>query len=140
MLRALLVSGLLLPLAQALSLKKRIGDMAISYTYKINAARVVSEGGLTDVVKEVEVTVTGADGSATFALPTTAKLADADANNFTPFGNLTEAQMISWVEAIPEIDSLKAHVAIVVAKEVAKLSMESKPLPWAPPAPEMPTP
>ena len=114
--------------------------MSISYSYRVNAARVVSEGGLTDVVKEVEVTVTGVDGSAKFELPTTVKLVDADANNFTPFGNLTEAQMISWVEAIPEIDSLKAHVAIVVAKEVAKLSMESKPLPWAPPAPEMPTP
>lgn len=110
--------------------------MAIVYSYKINAARVAAQDGLTDVVKEVEVTVTGTDGAAKFDLPVTVKLADADAQSFTAFDQLTEEQIIGWVENDPSLDGTKAHIAFVVAKEVEKLASESKPLPWAP-APEV---
>lgn len=113
--------------------------MAIVYTYKINDARVVNEGALSDVVKEVEVTVTGTDGAAKFELPVTVKLAETDPNSFTPFADLTEAQIASWVDALPALDSTKAHIAYVVDKELEKLAMESKPLPWAL-APEPATP
>lgn len=111
--------------------------MAIVYSYKVNGARVANEGGLTDVVKEVEVTVTGTDGAAKFELPVVVKLAEADASSFTTFDSLTEAQIIGWVENDPSLDGTKAHIAYVVAKEVEKLSLENKPLPWAP-APEAP--
>lgn len=106
--------------------------MALVYSYKINAARVVAQDGLTDVVKEVEVTVTGTDGAAKFDLPVTVKLADADPTSFTEFASLTEEQLVSWVENDPSLDGTKAHIAFVVAKEVEKLASESKPLPWAP--------
>lgn len=106
--------------------------MAIVYSYKINAARVVAQDGLTDVVKEVEVTVTGTDGAAKFDLPTTVKLGAADPENFTGFSSLTEEQLILWIENDPSLDGVKAHIAFVVAKEVEKLASESKPLPWAP--------
>jgi len=106
--------------------------MAIVYTYKINAARVVAQGNLADVVKEVEVTVSGADGAAKFELPVTVKLADADPNSFTGFLSLTEAQIVSWIENDPSLDGTKAHIAFVVEKEKAKLALEQKPLPWAP--------
>lgn len=110
--------------------------MAIVYSYKINAARVVAQDGLTDVVKEVEVTVTGTDGAAKFDLPVTVKLADADAQSFTAFDQLTEEQIIGWVENDPSLDGTKAHIAFVVAKEAEKLAMEQKPLPWSPPPAE----
>jgi hypothetical protein len=123
--------------------------MAIVYSYKINAARVVSQGGLTDVIKEVEVTVTGTDGAAKFDLPTTITLGAADPGSFTAFGDLTEEQILAWLDTPPTSDALpgvptplegiKAHIAYVVAKEVEKLAMEQKPLPWAP-APETPAP
>jgi hypothetical protein len=106
--------------------------MALVYTYKINGARVVSQAGLTDVVKELDVTVTGTDGAAKFDLPTQVKLEDADPNSFTAFDSLTEEQMIAWIAESPQLDGIKGHIAYVVAKEVEKLSMESKPLPWAP--------
>ena len=110
--------------------------MAIVYSYKVNGVRVVAEGGLADVVKEVEVTVSGADGAAKFDLPVTVKLGAADSDSFTAFGDLTEAQIVSWLESDPSLDGTKAHIAFVVEKEAAKLAMENKPLPWAPPAPE----
>ena len=106
--------------------------MAIVYSYKINAARVVAQDGLTDVIKEVEVTVTGTDGAAKFDLPTTVKLGAADPGSFTAFTALTEEQLVSWVENDAVVESVKAHIAMVVAKEVEKLASESKPLPWAP--------
>jgi hypothetical protein len=111
--------------------------MAISYSYKINAARVAAQDGLADVVKEVEVTVTGTDGAAKFDLPVVVKLGAADPGSFTEFSSLTEAQIIGWVENDPSLDGTKAHIAFVVAKEVEKLASELKPLPWAP-APEAP--
>ena len=112
--------------------------MAIVYSYKINAARVVAQDGLTDVVKEVEVTVTGTDGAAKFDLPTTVKLGAADPSSFTAFGDLTEEQILAWLDTPPipgvptTLEGIKAHIAFVVAKEVEKLAMEQKPLPWAP--------
>ncbi len=115
--------------------------MAIVYSYKINAARVVAQDGLTDVVKEVEVTVTGTDGAAKFDLPTTVKLGAADPSSFTAFTALTEEQLVSWVENDPSLDNTKSHIAFVVAKEAEKLASESKPLPWAPvPDPAAPAP
>jgi hypothetical protein len=115
--------------------------MAIVYSYKVNGVRVIAEGGLTDVVKEVEVTVTGTDGAAKFDLPTTIKLGAADPGSFTAFGDLTEEQIVTWLDAPPTSDvptpleGIKAHIAYVVAKEAEKLAMEAKPLPWVP-APE----
>ena len=112
--------------------------MAIVYSYKINAARVVAQDGLTDVIKEVEVTVTGTDGAAKFDLPTTVKLGAADPSSFTAFGDLTEEQILAWLDVPPipgvptTLEGIKAHIAFVVAKEVEKLAMEQKPLPWAP--------
>ena len=117
--------------------------MAIVYSYKINAARVVAQDGLTDVVKEIEVTVTGTDGAAKFDLPVVVKLGAADPESFTAFSSLTEEQLVSWVENDTSLDGTKAHIAFVVAKEVEKLALEKKPLPWAPapePAPVAPVP
>lgn len=118
--------------------------MAIEYTFKIHGVRVKSEGGLVDVVKEVDLTVTGADGAAKFELPMTVKLGDADPSSFAAFDSLTEAQLVGWVESqpVPEgmpsfLEGVKAHIAHVVAKEAQKLSLGEKPLPWAPaPSPE----
>lgn len=110
--------------------------MSIAYSYKINAARVAAQDGLTDVVKEVEVTVTGTDGAAKFELPVVVKLGDADPASFTAFSALTEEQLVSWVENDSSLDGTKAHIAFVVSKEVEKLAMELKPLPWAPPPAE----
>lgn len=106
--------------------------MALEYAYKVTAVRVVAQGDLPDVVREVEVNITGTDGAASFTLPATLQLTEASAETFTPFVELTEAQILAWVEAAPALEPVKAHVALVVAKEVERLSMQQKPLPWAP--------
>jgi hypothetical protein len=123
--------------------------MAITYTYKVNAVRVQSENGLSDVVKEVDVTVTGTDGAATFSLPASLKVGSPSPEDFTAFGDLTEEQILAWLDAPPvpgvptTLEGIKMHIAYVVAKEAERLAMEQKPLPWAPaptipPAPTVP--
>lgn len=114
--------------------------MAIVYTIKVNSVRVANEGGLTDIVKEVDVTITGADSGCEFALPVTIKLTAPEAAAFTPFAEVTEAQVVGWVEAQDErLQPIKDHIALVLPPMVAKKELADKPLPWAPPAPE-PTP
>lgn len=117
--------------------------MAITYEIKINGARVQDQDGMVDVVKELDVSVTGKDGASSFVLPFSVKLSPAEEATFTPFGSLTEEEMVAWVEAqADQLASIKAHIAMVVDKEVAKAALTNKPLPWAPvpePAPVPPT-
>lgn len=110
--------------------------MTIAFSYSVNGVRVLTEGSLADVVKEVDITVTGVDGDASFSLPVTVKLPEPDPENFTDFANLTEAQLVAWVDVDPLVAPIKDHVAFVVAKELAKNGMQDKPLPWAPPPPD----
>lgn len=110
--------------------------MAIEYTVKVNEMRVAPEGELPDVVKEVGYTITGKDGSCEFSLPNIIQLPNPDQAEFVPFSELTENEVIAWIEA-SDLSSVKAHIAYVVAKEVEKAALEQKPLPWAP-APEAP--
>lgn len=114
--------------------------MAATYTIKITAVRVTTEAALVDVVKAIEYTVTGTDSGCTFTLHNTLQFTGADPEDFTPYADLTEPQMVSWIEQdATALEPIKAHIAYVLEKEVAKAALESKPLPWAP-APEAPDP
>jgi hypothetical protein len=106
--------------------------MAITYTYKVHGARVASENGLTDVVKEMDITVTGTEGTATFSLPTTVKLDAPEAETFVAFSSLTEDAMIAWISSTSMLENIKQHIGLVIAKELEKAALTSKTLPWAP--------
>jgi hypothetical protein len=112
--------------------------MAIQYTTKVNGLRVVNDGGLTDVVKEVDVTIIGSDSGIEFPLAVTIKLPAPDSSAFTAFADVTEAQVTGWVEAQEDrLQPIKDHIAIVLPQLVAKAVLSEKPLPWAetPPLP-----
>jgi hypothetical protein len=115
--------------------------MAIVYTTTVTAARVSSQDNLNDVIKELDATVTGQDGAVTFQLSTSVTLGPADPEAFTDYEDLTEEKLVEWVEANPALDSVRAHIAYVVAKEVERAALHGKPLPWAPEptAPVLPT-
>lgn len=106
--------------------------MSITYTTQITAVRVTSQDTLVDVVKDVDVIVTGQDGPVTFQLPTTVTLGPADPAAFTAYEAVTEDELIAWVEASPSLGPIHGHIAQVVAKEVARAALGPKPLPWAP--------
>lgn len=108
--------------------------MAIDYSIEITRTRVKNENSLTNVVREVDFILTGTDRGCSFQLPVTLKLDAPDSNNFIPFENLSKTEVENWIwSKDEELQSYKAHIAIVVGRETAKLGLEEKPMPWAPP-------
>ena len=115
--------------------------MAATYTIKVSGVRTHDLGSLTKVVKQIEFTVEGAQDTQTFALPQTLTVPDADAQSFVPFEQLTEANVVQWIEThFENLDSVKAHIQFVLDKESQKAQLAQQPLPWAPPPPAEPTP
>jgi hypothetical protein len=114
--------------------------MAATYTIKVSGVRTHDLGSLTKVVKQIEFTVEGAQDTQTFALPQTLTVPDADASSFVPFEQLTEANVVAWInEHFENLDSVKAHIQFVLDKESQKAQLAQQPLPWAPPPPATPT-
>lgn len=110
--------------------------MSATFEIKITGLRTGTVGQLANVVKKVEFTVKGVEEGQTFELPQTVDLSEPDAGNFTPFAQVGEADVVSWVEAnFGNMDGVKAHIQYVLDREIAKHALESVPLPWAP-APE----
>lgn len=105
--------------------------MAVSYSYAINTVRVVTQGDLVDVVKEIDVNVWGVDGDLTFHLPVTVRLADADQQSFTPFSSLSLEQVNAWIDADAMAKHAKSHIAAVLARMAEEAAMQTKPIPWA---------
>jgi len=69
-----------------------------------------SENGLTDVVKVIHWRLTATDGTNTADVFSTLPLDTPDAENFTAFSELTEAQVISWVESKLNLESIKTSL------------------------------
>jgi hypothetical protein len=113
--------------------------MAIAFTIKINGIRTATVNGLADTVKQVEWTLTGEEEGQKFELPQTTNLGDPDSANFVPLNSLTEAAVMAWVEATEtRMPNIKAHIQYVLEKEVARASLASTPMPWAPVVEETP--
>ena len=105
--------------------------MAVSYSYAINTVRVLTQGDLVDVVKEIDVNVWGADGDLQFHLPVTVRLPDADPQTFTSFSSLTLEQVTAWIDASASTVHAKSHIAAVLSRMAEEAAMQTKPIPWA---------
>ena len=117
--------------------------MNITYTYAITAMEMAPTlDGLADVVTIVKFNYTGLDADSEFegvfngSIPVGAP----DPENYVPLAELSEADVISWVEAVyPSWD----HPNEVIAKQINNLiapKTDNAPMPWAPePEPIPPT-
>jgi len=68
----------------------------------------------------------------------TVSFEEPEAGSFVPFDQLTEEQVIGWVEAAlgdEQVAEYKANIEQQIADKIAP-PVESKPLPWAPVADE----
>lgn len=109
--------------------------MSATFETRINAIRTGTAGELTDVIKRVDFTVKGTEQGQSFELPQSIELADPDPQQFIQLANVTEANVISWVEEnFANMDGVKAHIQYVLDREVVKAALEDKPLPWAAPS------
>lgn len=101
------------------------------FEIKINNIRTADIGELTNVVKQVDWTMVGTKGGQTFSLPQTTELSDPNGHPFIPLVQLTEADVINWVELTDiRIPDIKAHIELVLNKEVAKSALKAAELPW----------
>lgn len=86
--------------------------MAITYTFtNIQVEVAPSLDGLTDVVTRVRYTYKGVDENgieSTFPGVTPMPLPSDE--NFIPFNQLTEAEVISWLEAVADIPHMQQQV------------------------------
>jgi len=108
-------------------------NFTADFTIKITGLRTAIINGIADAVKQVEWTLRGSEASQTFELPQTTQVPDPQAEGFVPLQNLTEAQVIAWIETHElRLPGIKAHIQYVLDREVARAALQSTPMPWAP--------
>ena len=119
--------------------------MALTYTWAITSMKLQSDPEVTNAVVQTYWTCTGTDedgDSGTFSGATPFPLATIDPADFTPYDQLTEAQVLGWIEAAAA--TYMDHIDAQIAKQIALVKMPQTDVsegdfPWDPPAPT-PTP
>jgi hypothetical protein len=102
-----------------------------TFEIKVNGIRTANVDGLENVVRKVDWTIKGTKDSQTFELPQTTDLEVPKNNGFLPLENVTESNVIEWIEASDNrLPSIKAHIYYVLEKEAAKAALTPTPLPW----------
>jgi len=112
----------------------------ITFTIKPTSIRTKTLDGLTGVVKLVEWILEGELSGQKFSLPQTTTLQDPEPASFIPLNQITEQQVVQWIENTVDLQPIKAHIELVLNKEAAKADLTQENLPWAPPVPEPTTP
>jgi hypothetical protein len=113
-------------------------NFTAAFTIKVSGIRTATVGNRTNVVKQVDWTLIGEESGQKFELPQTTALQDPNGQEFIELANLTEANVVTWIEATDtRIPGIKAHIQFVLDKEVAKSALASTSMPWAP-VPETP--
>jgi hypothetical protein len=108
-------------------------NFTADFTIKITGLRTATVNGIEDAVKQVEWILSGSEASQTFELPQTTQVPNPEAEGFIPLQNLTEAQVIAWIETHDiRLPDIKAHIQSVLDREVARAALQPVPMPWAP--------
>lgn len=119
--------------------------MALTYTWKIKSLKKQDDpsADLNDIIVQTywECTGTDTDGnSGTFHGATPFEPDQVDPNNFTTYENLTEAQVLSWIQAVVNGNpGYKAHIDEQIQKQIDAVvrpttEVNSDALPWVEPA------
>lgn len=113
--------------------------MSATFEILINGIRTTTVGEMTNVVKQVEWTLKGTEEGQTFELPQKTIIADPSPEAFIALSSITPANVTAWVESnTPQMDDIKAHIQMVLTREVAAAALTTTAMPWAPaPEPEV---
>jgi hypothetical protein len=115
----------------------------MEYTWKITQLTKTNSGNIDNVIVGTrwEVTGTDEDGfSGTFIGATPFSLNTVEPDNFTPYEELTESQVLGWIKNVASGSSSTSywgHInerinkAIDIEKNI-RVSVDSKDLPWSP--------
>lgn len=119
--------------------------MSYTYAYKINSVKLKDETNhegatLNRAVYQTYWTITGTNSagqSATWSGATPLSAANVPAGSFVAFDDLTEAQVIGWIQNIVEADDgYMAHINERLDEEIEREfgnieEVENNALPWA---------
>lgn len=115
-------------------------NFTATFTVTVTGLRTQTINGIENTVKQVEWTLKGSEAGQTFELPQTTEVPDPQSDGFIPLANLTEAQVIAWIETHDtRIPAIQAHIQLVLDKQVAQAALSTAVMPWAPVA-ETPVP
>ena len=102
-----------------------------TYTWKINSLSVVNVPEENTAVMS-NFTISGVEGGLTGSVTYAVNLLPADADNFTPYADITQAMAIQWTKDALGADRVAAMEAEVQAQIVTQNipTPQSAPLPW----------
>jgi hypothetical protein len=107
--------------------------MATTYTWTVDAMSVL-QTPQPDFVVRVQWTCAGVDGGTTAELSGTQGFDDVEGDTFTPYANLTEAEVLAWVwEAMGDNgkENIEASVNGMIQSEInPPVAPTGEPLPW----------
>lgn len=114
--------------------------MALTYVYAVTSLKKTTDGSIDNAVVQSTWTCTGTDAdgdSGVFNGATPFPLADVDPDNFIPYEELTEADIIGWIKAVV-VGSYKEHIDGQINKQIALIKnpvveVPNNELPWSPP-------
>jgi hypothetical protein len=111
--------------------------MAITYSWSVTSMYTLPEvEGETDVVVLAQWAVSGTDGtySETLGNNTTQFTISADDPNFTPYAELTEEQVVGWIQTILDEDGVASYEATIAGSINSQANPPVTPseqlLPW----------
>jgi len=112
--------------------------MAITNTWAVVQMDAYPEyEGEPDVVFTVHWTLTGTDGTYAGSVYGSQGITLVEGATFTPYADLTQAQVIGWVQdamGAEQVAAYEANVAQQIADQIDP-PVVTPPLPWATPAP-----
>jgi hypothetical protein len=121
--------------------------MALTYTWAITSLKKTTDGTVDNFVVQSTWTCTGTDedgDSGTFSGATPFPLDSLDPATFIPYEDLTEADVLGWIEAVV-VGSYKEHVDAQINKQIALIKdpvvdVPEGDFPWDPTPTPTPTP
>ena len=87
--------------------------------------------GQTDVVVNAQWKVTGVDGQYTAEIGGNSQFTITQGEGFTPYANLTQAQVIGWIPESQIISAQKCVQGQIDSMINPPVSPSSQPLPWS---------
>ena len=104
--------------------------MSTTYTWNVSTMDTApSQDGLSNVVKTIHWRLKADNGTHIVETYSAVSLDSPDAENFTDFDSLTEAQVISWVESKVDLEALKAGLDTQL-EQLANPPIVTKQGPW----------
>ena len=108
--------------------------MAMTYTWTVTSLKKDAENSV--VQTYWKKTGTDEDGNTgSFSGATPFPEADPSAEGYISFEDLTEADVLGWIQAVV-VGSYEEHVNAQIQKQINAASIVEADMPWAPPAEE----